>query len=268
MSNFYTKSGVRLTYAESGKGKKAIVFIHGMLCSKDFFQKQISFFKDKDYHAVAVDLRGHGDSDKPLEGYTVKTYASDVHELIQKLNLEKPILVGWSMGSMVIWDYFDMFPGEVGGLVCVDQSPSDFAWPNWKFGVMTTNDLKEISEVTQTNREPFYKELIGLMLHAPSKEDSEFFLSQLMKIPPVIAEAIVLNQTYQDYRETIKNINVPTFVAFGEDPKLNPPEAGMWIKDNIKDSKIKIFKNSSHCPFWEEPDEFNKAVKDFADSIK
>ncbi len=81
-------------------------------------------------------------------------------------------------------------------------------------------------------------------------------------------KAIVLNQTYQDYRETIKKINVPTFVAFGEDPKLNSPEAGMWIKDNIKDSKIKIFKNSSHCPFWEEPEEFNKAVKDFVDSIK
>lgn len=268
MSSFYTKSGVRLDYVESGnKNGKAIVLVHGMLCSKNFFKKQISFFENTEYHAIAVDLRGHGDSDKPLEGYTVKTYASDVHELIKELNIEKPTLLGWSMGSMVVWDYFDMFPDEVGALICVDQSASDFAWPGWKLGVMTTNDLRDISEITQTDREPFYKELIGLMIHEPNEKDAEFFLSQMMKIPPVIAEGIVLNQTYQDYRETVKKINVPTLITFGGDPKLNPPEAGFWLHEQIKGSKIKIFDKSSHCPFWEEPDDFNNTIKSFIDSL-
>lgn len=268
MSKFSTMSNVKLDYIESGnKNGKAIILVHGMLCSKDFFQKQISFFENTDYHAIAVDIRGHGDSDKPLEGYTVKTYASDIHELAKGLNLEKPILLGWSMGSMVVWDYVDMFPDEVGGLICVDQSASDFAWPDWNLGVMTTNDLRDISEVTQTNRQPFYKELISLMLHEPKKEDSELFLSQMMKIPPVIAEAIVLNQTYQDYRESIKKITLPTLITFGGDPKLNPPEAGFWLHEQIKGSKIKIFDKSSHCPFWEEADDFNNTIKSFIDSL-
>lgn len=266
MSDFVTKSGIRLSYEDSGNGKP-IIFVHGMVCSKAFFQKQIPYFAENGYRAISVDLRGHGESDRPMEGYTIKTYASDVHELAVALGLEKPLLAGWSMGSMVVWDYYALYPDEVGALVCVDQSPSDFAWPEWEYGVMTTKDLRDIATVIQTDRKPLYTELAGEMLHAPSQEDIDFFVGQMMKIPPVIAENIIINQTYEDYREYFKDIKVPVLVAFGEDPKLNPPEAGYWIKDHISGSKIVTFKNSSHCPFWEESEAFNKAVREFADTL-
>ncbi len=266
MSKFKTKSGVTLDYVDEGEGKP-IIFVHGMVCSKAFFQKQIPYFSKNNYRALAVDLRGHGESEKPMSGYTIKTFASDLHELVQALGLKKPILVGWSMGSMVVWEYAAMFPDELGALICVDQGASDFAWPGWQYGVMTIQDLRDMAAALQTDRKPMYQELIQLMLHVPQKEESEFFLGEMMKIPPVIAEAIIMNQTFEDYRESVKGIRVPTLILFGEDPKLNPPEAGYWLHDQIPGSLIKTFKNSSHCPFWEESELFNQTVKEFADSL-
>lgn len=267
MSIFTTKTGVKLDYVDEGHGKP-IIFVHGMVSSKAAFKKQIPYFSSHGYRAIAVDLRGHGDSEKPMEGYTIKTFATDVHELVKGLALEKPILVGWSMGSMVVWDYDALFPDDLSALVCVDQSASDYAWPGWQFGLMTINDLRDTAIALHTHRVPLYTDMICQMLHKASEEEIQYFLKEMMKIPPVIAESIVMNQTFEDYREYFPKIKVPTLVAFGEDPKLNPPESGYWIKDHIPGAKIVTFKNSSHCPFWEESELFNDEVKKFADSIQ
>ncbi|MCY7284603.1 MAG: alpha/beta hydrolase [Cyanobacteria bacterium CAN_BIN43] len=73
---------------------------------------------------VAVDLRGHGESEKVSFGYRIARLSKDVHELIVALQLEKPHLLGHSMGCSIIWSYLDLFGfDEIDRLVLVDQSP-------------------------------------------------------------------------------------------------------------------------------------------------
>ena len=90
-----TRDGVRIAYHDVGSGDPAIVFIHGGFgCQEEYFSPG--------HRCIAVDLRGHGESGKPDVVYTMEQHGDDVAELIRQLGLEKPGLVGQSMGGQVI----------------------------------------------------------------------------------------------------------------------------------------------------------------------
>ena len=95
-----TRDGVTLRYIEAGAGDPPIVFVHGWTCSRDFWPGQIPHFAKK-HHVVALDLRGHGESDKPDEDYSIDTFADDVAWLIGELGLQKPVVIGHSMGGSI-----------------------------------------------------------------------------------------------------------------------------------------------------------------------
>ncbi len=93
---FKTSDGATLSYISMGTGK-SIVLIHGWSQSAKQFQYQISVFAER-YHVVAVDLRGHGKSEKVTYGYRLSRLSKDIQELIDFLQLEKPHLLG------TLWD--------------------------------------------------------------------------------------------------------------------------------------------------------------------
>jgi non-heme chloroperoxidase len=119
---FRTSDGAELSYISVGKGKP-IVLIHGWSQSAEQFKYQISVLSEQ-YHVIAVDLRGHGKSEKVNYGYRISRLSKDIQELIDALQLEKPHLLGHSMGCSVIWSYLDLFGSdEIDRLILVDQSP-------------------------------------------------------------------------------------------------------------------------------------------------
>ena len=116
---FTTSDGVRLHYIEAGQGRP-IVFEPGWTMTADIFQPQIDALSAK-YRVIAVDPRSQGDSDKPAEGNYPGRRARDLKELIDSLKLEKPVLVGWSMGVPELFSYVDQFGADnLGGVVLVD----------------------------------------------------------------------------------------------------------------------------------------------------
>jgi pimeloyl-ACP methyl ester carboxylesterase len=119
---FKTSDDVSLSYISAGRGKP-LVLIHGWSQSAEQFKYQISAFAQR-YHIVAIDLRGHGKSEKVTYGYRISRLSKDIQELIDFLQLEKPHLLGHSIGCAVIWSYIDLFgTNEMDRLVLVDQSP-------------------------------------------------------------------------------------------------------------------------------------------------
>jgi pimeloyl-ACP methyl ester carboxylesterase len=76
-----------------------------------------------------------------------------------------------------------------------------------------------------------------------------------------------LDQTIRDDRTNIAGLRLPTLVVFGEDPKLNDPAAGKWISDQIPGSLFEVVAASSHCPFYEQANEFNGIVARFAATV-
>ena len=76
-----------------------------------------------------------------------------------------------------------------------------------------------------------------------------------------------MTQTFKDYREFFSEIHVPTMVVFGGDDKLTSPKAGEFIASRIPNAKLHIFGQSSHCPFYEEPELFNRVLHEFVSSL-
>lgn len=101
------------------------------------FSAQLAGLRDR-YHVFALDLRGHGYSDKPVHGMRVSRIAADLHAFLTQIDLHDMTLVGHGMGAAVLWPYWDLFGGErIAKLVFVDQSPLATANPN-----MTEDEMK------------------------------------------------------------------------------------------------------------------------------
>lgn len=255
--------GVALNVRTAGQGPP-VVFLHGVMCSGRFFDRQLEHFADA--HTVVVpDFRGHGDSAKVLDGHTVSNYARDMGALFGSLALERPVLIGWSMGAMVAYEYMKAFGQDaVAGLVIVDQPPSDFAWGDgYEFGLFTPEILALTIEEIQMDLAAAAAGWAGLMLHEPTPETTAVFVEELTKVPPAIGTSILMDQTFRDYRRFIPEIAVPTLVAFGADDKATSPAAGEWIAKQIAGARLEIFEASSHCPFFEEPEAFNRSLEGF-----
>jgi len=114
------RDGVGLAYADVGVGAPPLLFIHGWCCGRGHWREQVIAFQDRHW-TVAVDLRGHGDSDSPDQDYTIAGFASDVAWLCREIGLEKPVIVGHSMGGVIGLNLVRNHPDLARALVMVDS---------------------------------------------------------------------------------------------------------------------------------------------------
>ncbi|MFG6147834.1 alpha/beta fold hydrolase [Halobacillus sp. B23F22_1] len=261
-------SKTKLYYQGEGVGQ-TVIFVHGVMMSSQFFHKQYPYFKEK-YRTIMFDFRGHGESSKVEYGHTVANYARDLKSLIEHLELKDVILVGWSMGAFVVWDYINQFgTNNIKAITVVDQSPSDYIWEGWEYGAFTFDDIKGVMQAIQEDQKGFNADFIyGMFKEKPDKQEHKWILKEMMKVPASIASTIVFNQTAVDYRENLSNIDVPALICFGRDDKFFPVAAGEYIQQKIPGSKLVPFENSSHCLFLEEPDKFNQELDKFFQSLE
>ena len=260
-------NGVTLHLVDEGEGLP-IVFIHGVMGTSRFFDRQVEHVSAS-ARMIAPDLRGHGRSEKVLSGHTVENYAEDLRQLFDARGVERPVLVGWSMGAMVVWEYLRAFgPGGVAGIVVVDQPPSDWAWEGYEFGAITAETLAELVAGLQMAPRATATEFARLVVHEPSEEIIEWMADEMTLCPPAIGATILVNQTLRDYRPFLPQIRVPTAVFFGADDKMASPRAGEYIASQIPGATFRIFDASSHAPFYEEPDAFNAALDAFVAALQ
>ncbi|KPB04571.1 alpha/beta fold hydrolase [Bacillus sp. CHD6a] len=267
MPKIEVESGVELYFDDQGEGTP-VLFIHGVWMSRKFFHKQLPYFGQK-HRAITIDLRGHGDSAQVTEGHTISTYAKDLQAFITKLDLKDVVLVGWSMGAFVIWDYLQQFgEANVRGTVIVDELASDFKWPDFPIGAFDLPTLTHFMREVQDNREGFLKGFIPLMFKEDVKPDEmAWMLEETMKPTSGVASAILFDQSVVDYRSTFPALTKPTLLCFGKAEKLIPVAAGEHLKKSIANSELILFEESCHCPFLEETELFNKEVFNFINSI-
>ena len=256
--------GVELHYIEEGEGRP-IVFIHGVWASARFFDRQIAGLGRR-FRAIAVDLRGHGQSTMTLKDQTVAVYARDLKAFLERMGIERPVLVGWSMGAFVIWDHVRQFgPSGVAATVIVDQAPSDLRSPSEPEGLITIEALAAWHRRALTDRAALMHSVIPMMFSRPPVEsEHRWMFEEMTRQPEVIAAAILVDQTFQDYRDIIENFLVPTLVCYGE--KSPQPRASMhWIARTALNGEERLFEDCGHCLFLEAPEEFNRAVGAFVD---
>jgi len=259
---------LEINYEEMGSGRP-IVFVHGVWMSGRYFHKQLPAL-GQNHHSIALDLRGHGQSSHTEDGHTMATYAEDLHAFLKIKGLSGVVLAGWSMGCMVLWDYFKKFGDEnVAAAIFVDQSPSDFKWPDWDFGLFDLPTLVHLMSEVQTGREKVYREFIPMLFkRPPPAEEVEWMVAENMRIPAAIASAVLFDQTMQDYRADLAKVTVPTLViAGGMKDKMLPTESVKYVHENIPGSQFSVYEESNHCPFLEEAERFNREVDAFVGAL-
>ena len=143
-------NGANLYYEDHGSGQP-IVFLHGVWGGRRFFEPQLTGLVER-YRPIALDFRGHGRSEKTEDGHTVRHYARDVHVFLVECELDDVVLVGWSMGAAVTWEYVDQFGTErLRALVNVDSEPSPLQQEGYDFGRMGIAALSETFVDVQTD---------------------------------------------------------------------------------------------------------------------
>jgi non-heme chloroperoxidase len=255
--------GARLAYDDAGQGRP-VVLIHGVCMSRRFFARNAGPLAER-FRVVSVDLRGHGESPASEGGHTVAQYAQDVKHLIDTLGLEDAVLVGWSMGSFVIWDLVRQF-GDAGiaGHVVISQSPSDLKREGWELGIFSLEELFGALAAAQADFLGFMGELVPAMLmHEPSADDHAALLAETQRIGANAGTCILLDQSLQDYRELVAGYRVPTLLAWGADEKIVAAAGGTWLQETRPAAELVVFEQSGHCPMWEEPERFNQVVGDW-----
>src|SRR5947209_20052783 len=123
---FVIAGDLTLHCVQWGEQEPALIFVHGITANASCFQA----FADalaSDHRVFAYDLRGRGDSDKPETGYSIPIHAADLAELIDTLNLDKPIVAGHSLGALIGLYFAAHYPEKLSKLIVID-AVAPFDW--------------------------------------------------------------------------------------------------------------------------------------------
>lgn len=268
-----TSDGVKLQYLEAGSGKP-LVMIPGWSQTAEQFKHQLLGLSDR-YHLLALDMRGHGESEKPNFGYKISRLSKDIHDVLIALNLNDATLLGHSMGSSIIWCYWDLFgPERLSKLIFVDQMPfitADPAWPEDEReaagSIFDPESLYgTINALAGPNGVETTKQFIGGMVtSAMSEEEKSWIIEKNLRFPRSHAATLLYNHSTQDWRDLIPRINIPTLIVGGR-VSLVPWKSQAWIHEQIPGSRLEIFEESEggqHFMFIEGAEKFNRIVAEF-----
>jgi pimeloyl-ACP methyl ester carboxylesterase len=258
--------GADLYFEDEGTGPP-ILFLHGVMTGLRFFEPQLSTLS-ADHRTVALDYRGHGRSEKTETGHAVSQYARDLDAFLDRLDLDDVLVVGWSMGALVAWEYVDRFGTDrLRGLVVVDMSASAFRWDDYDHGTTDLSRLSDTLELVQTDHERLLEQTIAAAFAGPVDRDAHALaFDELSRTPPTVKSAILVDYTMRDYRDVLPGVDVPALVCAGADETWRSVAAVRDVAERLPDADFELFEESGHCLSLEEPDRFSRVVGAFASS--
>jgi pimeloyl-ACP methyl ester carboxylesterase len=270
-----TRDDVRLHYIEAGSGTP-LVFIPGWSQTAAMFRFQLEGLRER-FRVIAIDMRGHGKSDKPAHGYRIARLAADLHDALDALELSGVILAGHSMGCSVIWSYLEQFgESRISKLILIDQAPVITARRAWTeqekadYGsIFTAQDLFDAVEKFEGP---------GALLETRKFIEKRFFTpafpqqmidwvtAENLQMPRPLAARLLLDHGAQDWRDAITRIRLPSLVV-GAEKSLFTVASQKWIAASIRGAELQIFNESeggSHFMWLENPSRFNELAQAFA----
>jgi pimeloyl-ACP methyl ester carboxylesterase len=273
--------GVPLNVVEAGDAARpGLLLVHGIGQSTQSFENQLHSSLAQEFHLVAYDLRGHGNSGKPWnrEAYVDSTkWAGDLERVRVATGLERPVLVGWSYGTVVAADYLRHYGasglagialiGAYGGLTPPPAPPASASAPTAPGSAPRAPSLRELQTSPNLEDNIAASHRVALLLTAKSMPPEWLERATLLgMLLPREAHAWMFERSLAN-QDLVPKITVPLLVFVGGRDVANTPLAGAEaLVAKVPGAHLTVFPESGHSPFTEDPERFNRELGAFARS--
>lgn len=249
-----TRDGLTLAYEQRGSGDPPLVFVPGWCCDRTFFAPQAEHFAAR--HAVTtVELRGCGESSRPADGYDIPTQADDVAWLCRELGVEKPVMIGHSLGGMIAFELALRHPELPRALVAVDPGPIASP-PDVMQGYADFAVALERPDAEETRR-TFVE---GMFLPTDDPERKRTIVDAMCSVPLETAAAVIRGVLEWDGRAAFERCAVPALVL--RDGPFDSDSPSRLVELN-PDVHVGMTVGSGHFVQLEVPEQVNPMIERF-----
>ncbi len=254
MNTITTNDGTQIYYKDWGAGLP-VVFSHGWPLCADSWEAQMLFLASKGYRCIAHDRRGHGRSSQSWNGNTMNTYADDLAELIEMLDLNEAILIGFSAGGGEVARYIGRHGTKrVAKAALISAVPPLMLKTAANPGGLPIDVFNKIRQGCLTDRSQFYKDLAGGPFFGANRPGAQVsqgmidsFWLQGMQAGAKNTFDCIKAFSETDFTEDLKKFNVPTLIIHGDDDQIVPiGAAGLRSAKLIENATLKIYAGAPH----------------------
>lgn len=270
-------AGAPVNVVEIGSGAP-VVFVHGHAGAWQNWLEQLPVLAATGRRAIAFDLPGFGASPMPVEPITMSGYARIVDELLGLLDVSAAAVVGNSMGGFVGAELAIAFPPRVERLVLVSAAGVATRYIGFPLAIMDRYSERVLGPMGRwTAPAPSGAERLarrqrlrrlGFTLLSPHPERIDprlFYENALASGPKPGAGRAAAEIARYDFRDRLEEIASPTLIVWGDRDRVVPPSSAEAFARLIPDSRVVVFEDCGHVPMMEQPDRFNRLLKDFLD---
>ncbi|SHO43706.1 alpha/beta fold hydrolase [Desulfopila aestuarii] len=255
-----SQDGTPISYEIYGAGEPTLVFVHGWSCDARYWREQLPYFS-KTHRVVLLDLAGHGHSGSTRSQYSMRSFGEDVQAVTEATGSRSVILIGHSMGGVVIAEAARLMPDRVKGLIGVDKL-ENVEYP------LTKEELEQMiapmKKEFQTASRAFVQEMI---LPSTDSQLREWILADMSAAQPSIAlsamEEMMSLYVSGQLAELFDEIHIPVRTVNGD---LWPIDYEANRRHMVSYDAI-IIKGADHFLMMDRPDEFNQALESSIDSL-
>lgn len=250
--------GVRLHYVEHGRENgRVAVMLHGYTDSAYSFSRLMPALPADRYRMLAVDQRGHGDSDRPADGYTIDALADDTVRFLDALDIGQATLIGHSMGSFVARRVAETAPDRVASLVLVGSA------------VTASNEgMVELRRAVHTLTDPvpadFVREFQTSTTHLPLPgQFLDRVVAESRKVPARVWHRLIDALVSADDGPDLSVVAAPTLVVCGLRDAVFSPGEHAALAAAIPGARLALYPDTGHAAHWERPERIGTDIDRF-----
>jgi non-heme chloroperoxidase len=273
--HFTTDDDVKLHYVEAGENNKdVLILLPGWSQTTRQFSAQITGFSPT-HRVIALDPRGHGESEKPESGYRISRLARDLDNLLDHLGIDEAIILGQSASCPVILNFIELFGQKrLRSIILVEQMVCYLKQPDWSedecrnYGAISSFEEAQslLAKLTGPKGEDATRVFLrGKFSESLPDDKFEEILADCLKLPRPAAAQLLWSVMTGDFRDILSTITVPTLCIGGTQSFL-PLECVSWLGSQIPVAEVTLIPGG-HFLFIEQPESFNLAVSDFLEPI-
>lgn len=256
------RTGVRLRYVEQGDADgRPVVLLHGLADSWFSFSRTMPMLPAS-WRVLAIDQRGHGDSDRPASGYTIADFADDVLALLDTLAIPRATIVGHSLGAFVAQRVAIIAPDRVEKLVLIDGAPS-------ARNAVLMGLRGELAALPPRMPDDFLRAFQYSTVHGAVPEVfMERVIAESAKVPTRVALGALDGLLAAGDSSRLGMVRAPTLLLWGEHDGIFSAAAQRDLQRGIAAAKLQVYSGAGHAPHWETPDRVVRDLRQFVGAAR